>query len=204
MQKYDVIVAGGGFAGVAAAVSAARCGRKVLLFERANCLGGAATNCLVNPFMPYHTVINGKRTALSAGIFKEITDKLNEFQILTGGTESMPHINEEHLKIILNRMVLEAGVSLLFHAVLTETDYEDGKIKSVTVATKSGNLTFCADYFIDATGDADLAAKCNCSFRLGRDEDNLCQPMTLCFRASNVDVSLFYEEKPALIALYKQ
>ncbi len=72
MKKYDIIVAGGGFAGAAAAISAGRLGKKVLLFDKSNCMGGAACNCLVFPFMPYTTKINGERKALCAGIFTEM------------------------------------------------------------------------------------------------------------------------------------
>lgn len=67
-MKYDVIVVGGGFAGTAAAVSAAREGAKVLLLEKSGFLGGAAGNCYVNPFMGYTTKIDGKTTLLSDGI----------------------------------------------------------------------------------------------------------------------------------------
>ena len=68
MKKYDVAVIGGGFAGVAAALAAARGGAKVLIVEKSNCLGGAAVNCLVNPFMQYWTEMDGKRVDLSAGM----------------------------------------------------------------------------------------------------------------------------------------
>lgn len=63
-MKYDIIVVGGGFAGVAAAVSAAREGAKVLLLEKSGFLGGAAGNCYINPFMGYTTKIDGNTTAL--------------------------------------------------------------------------------------------------------------------------------------------
>ncbi len=76
VKKYGLAVIGGGFAGVAAALAAARAGVKVLIVEKSNCLGGAAVNCLVNPFMPYWTEIDGRRVDLSAGIFKEIRDRL--------------------------------------------------------------------------------------------------------------------------------
>ena len=76
MKKYDLAVIGGGFAGVAAALAAARAGAKVLIVEKSNCLGGAAVNCLVNPFMPYKTKVNGETLALSAGIFEELHKKL--------------------------------------------------------------------------------------------------------------------------------
>lgn len=84
MKQYDVIVAGGGFAGVCAAIAAARQGLSVLLFDKSNCLGGAAVNCLVNPFMPYTTQINGKKLELSQGIFKTIRDNLFKMREQTG------------------------------------------------------------------------------------------------------------------------
>lgn len=205
MNKYDIIVAGGGFAGAAAAISAARLGKSVLLFENANCLGGAAANCLINPFMPNSTKINENRVELSAGIFTEICTKLKEFRKLTGEHHNEEYGNifsEEHLKIILNRMMAEAGVELLFHAVLCSVDCFENKLKNVTVATKSGNIQLYADYFIDATGDAELAFRAGCGYRLGREEDNLCQPMTLCFRVANVDVVSFYQELPVIQKLY--
>ena len=82
MNKYDLIVVGGGQAGCAAALAGARYGLSVLLVEAAGALGGSATNCLVNPFMPYTTTIkeNGgeKQLALSDGLFTEFHNALNE------------------------------------------------------------------------------------------------------------------------------
>ena len=84
MKKYDLIVVGGGFAGVAAALAAARAGVKVLMVEKSNCLGGAAVNCLVNPFMPYRTQMDGRWVDLSAGIFKEIHSRLESRNAMRG------------------------------------------------------------------------------------------------------------------------
>ena len=75
MKKYDIAIIGGGFAGTAAALAAARNGANVILIDKSNCLGGAATNCLVNPFMPNSTNINGNEIDLSCGIFKEILER---------------------------------------------------------------------------------------------------------------------------------
>ena len=75
MENYDLIVVGGGFSGIASAISASRQGIKVLLVEKFNSLGGAATNSLVNPFMPNFTYINNKKVDFSSGIFKEIIKK---------------------------------------------------------------------------------------------------------------------------------
>ena len=86
MKKYDLVIVGGGFAGVAAALAAARENATVLIVEKGNCLGGAAVNCLVNPFMPYSTKINGVETALSAGLFKTICERLNERNAMKGSS----------------------------------------------------------------------------------------------------------------------
>ena len=213
MRKYDIIVIGGGFAGAAAAISAARCGANVLLVEKSGSLGGAATNCLVNPFMPYYTNIEGQRTNLSAGLFAEIHDRLIEMRNATGEIQNIELdrviqmervIHQEHLKILLDRMAVEAGVNLLFHAYLCDVSTEAGKISAITVVTKAGNIELAADYFIDATGDGDLAVLAGCSYRLGRESDSLCQPMTLCFRLGNVDIEKYREEFPHMQKLYKQ
>ena len=193
MKKYDLVVIGGGFAGVAAALAAARAGTKVLIVEKSNCLGGAAVNCLVNPFMQYWTEIDGKRVDLSAGIFKEIHDRLEERNAM-----KKESFLEEELKYILNEMVIEANIDLLFHAYIFRANTCADRIVSVTVASRSGEIQIEADYFIDATGDAQLAYLAGCPTVLGREPDHLCQPMTLCFRVGNVDVDKFFASRERL------
>jgi len=199
MKKYDLAVIGGGFAGVAAALAAARAGVKVLIVEKSNCLGGAAVNCLVNPFMPYSTVIDGSRVDLSAGIFKEIKDRLEANHAMSGRS-----FLEEELKYILNEMVAEANIDLLFHAYICRVEKCDEHIASIVVASKSGEMQIEADYFIDATGDAQLAYLAGCPTVLGREPDHLCQPMTLCFRVGNVDVEKFYASRERLKIAHEQ
>ncbi len=201
MEKFDIIVVGGGLSGVCGAIAAARRGAKVLLADKGNSLGGAAANGLVNPFAPMRTMIDGKYTQLNAGVFAEILDELRKFDAVNiSGTV----FNEEYLKLVLNRMAVSSGVNLLYHAYLSKVNTKDGAIKSVEFATKSGLLTFEANIFIDATGDADLAYGAGCPVRLGRNEDNLCQPMTMCFRMANVDVKKFIRENKKINELYKK
>lgn len=199
---YDVIVVGGGFAGVGAAIGAAREGMHVLLIDKNNCLGGAACECLVNPFMPYWTMDSqNHRDFLTQGLFTEIFDNLDA---LGGIHRNRQTFDEELLKLVLCRMVQKENIDLLFHSYLIDAQTEKGIVKSITVANKSGKQTFSADYFIDATGDGDLSVLCGCGYHIGREADNLCQPMTLCFRVVGVDEPKFQEEKPQMQALYKE
>ncbi|MBQ6980132.1 MAG: FAD-dependent oxidoreductase [Clostridia bacterium] len=199
MEKYDVIVIGGGLSGVAAAIAAAREGCRVLIIEKGNAFGGAAVNSLVNPFMPNSTKVNGKIIEFSQGIFAFIWDKLKERQAMNELS-----FLEEELKFLLNEMLCKANVDILFHAYLFAVDKDGRKIKSITVATKSGVICFEADYFIDATGDAMVAYLSGYPTLTGREKDNLCQPMTLCFRLGNVDVHRFFASKPRLDMEYKK
>ena len=184
---------------MAAALAAAREGASVLLVEKGNCLGGAAAHCLVNPFMYYSTKIDGVRTDLAAGLFATIHNKMQE-----RGSMKAESFMEEELKMLFNDMVLEAGVDLLFHAYLCGATKNDGKIQAISVATKQGIVEIRADYFVDATGDAQLAYLAECPTVLGREPDHLCQPMTLCFRLGNVDVKRFFASRARLDAAHKK
>ncbi len=198
---YDLIVVGGGLSGCGAAISAARHGMRVLLIEKSGFLGGAAGNNYVNPFMPYHLMKDGKRELISAGIFEEILTGLKE---LDGFSDNEETFNEEILKLLLDRMTSKENIRVLFHSYLISASAENGTVKSVTVANKSGTQTYSAEYFIDCTGDADLAALSGCSYRVGRDSDNLCQPMTLCFRISGVDRDNVWNESQKIQKIYKE
>ena len=192
VKKYNLIVVGGGIAGVAAAVSAAREGISVLLIEQSGSLGGELSNALVYPFMK-HFMYGGKRM-LSDGIFTEMKKRFKEY-----GDSSF-----EAYKFVFDDMVTEAGVDVLFHASVFETITEGRIVKGVRCATKSGVMEFEADYFADTTGDGDLLYFAGCDYQLGREEDGLCQPMTTCFRVSGVDVETFEKERPELLKKYNE
>ena len=203
-MKYNLVVAGGGLSGVAAAVSAAREGLKVLIVEKSGCLGGAISNNLVYPFMPYWTKQkdgNGIcKKYLSQGIFKEMKERHDRYV-----DDCKDHeFNSEYFKIVLDDMTAEAGVDVLFHAVIYDVKTDSRKISSVEITAKATKISVEADFFIDATGDGDLFYLAGCDYQLGRESDNLCQPMTTCFRMSGVDLDLFTEERPRLQELYKE
>ena len=198
MKRYNLIVVGGGFTGCAAAISAAREGLSVLLIEKGNAMGGAAAQCMVIPYMPYWTKINGEKFYLSSGVFSEINERLMEHKAYDGRSV----FNDEFLKIVLNDMLSEAGVEILFHTMLVGATQEDGVVKSIQVANKAGLMTLEADYFVDATGDANLAYFAGFPYQLGREEDNLCQPMTLCFRIGGVDTD--HLDRAKINRVYKE
>lgn len=201
-MKYNLVVAGGGLTGVAAAVSAAREGLKVLLVEKSGCLGGAISNCLIYPFMPFYTRMpeDGSKKYLSQGIFKEIKQRHEKYM---PGCEDK-EFNSEYIKLVLDEMAEQAGVDVLFHGVVYGVKTDGRQITAVEITSKSRNITAEADFFVDATGDGELFYLAGCDFQLGRDGDGFCQPMTTCFRISGVDVELFGKEKPRLQQLYKE
>ena len=203
-MKYNLVVAGGGLSGVAAAVSAAREGLKVLLIEKSGCLGGAISNNLVYPFMNYWTKIgndmNSERKYLSQGIFKEMKERHDKYIDDSNDRE----FNSEYFKMVLDEMTSEAKVDVLFHGVVYDVAADARSIKEVTVTAKGQKITVQADFFIDATGDGELFYLAGCDFQLGRESDGLCQPMTTCFRMSGVDIDLFRADRPRLQELYKE
>ena len=204
-NKYDVVVLGGGFTGCAAALAAARQGQRVLLLEASGFLGGAASNCLIFPLMPYATSVkdadgNSKIHYLSRGILAELVRDLQE----TGDIRGDSGFLDEAVKLLLDRKMIEAGVQVLFHATLCGVEKDGNHIRSVSVVTKAGVLVFFGKMFIDCTGDADLCAMGGIPTVLGREPDHLCQPMTLCFRVANVDKQAFYANRSEMNRLHKE
>ena len=195
---YDVAVVGGGLAGVMTAVSAAREGKRVILLEKYGCLGGMATAGLVYPFMRHSEKPSGKPA--NKGLYFRLLKEIYEI----GGSdgEESRHYKEEFMKVVLDRMVTEVGVKVLFHAKLCEVECEKKTVTSITVATVSGKIKIRARVFADTTGNADLCAFAGLPFEKGREEDGLCQPMTLNFRLGNVDWSRFNGK--AATALYNE
>ena len=167
---FDVVVCGGGPAGVAAAISAGRKGVKTLLVEKGGCLGGLWTQGLL-------TWIIG---ALEQhGLLQEVMDRLE--QEADGCRVQSPKrfiADTEKTKLVFERMCREAGVTVLYHTVLSGAVVDDGEITHILTESKSGSVAYRATTFVDATGDGDLGAFAGAGYDLGN-EEGLTQPMSL-------------------------
>ncbi len=192
-KQYDVIVVGGGFAGFGAACAAARGGARTLLVERNGFLSGAASDALVIPFMRYYTRGNDER--VNAGLFEELQERLQP-------AFNKNYYREEDLKQTMETLCAEYGVDLLYHTQIIDAVTEDGKITAVKAHSVGKTFELRAKLFIDATGDANLAAMAGCGYELG--ENGNCQPMTLCFRVCNVDMEGFLAIRDQLNVRYKE
>ncbi len=181
----EVIVCGGGPAGLCAAVAAAQEGADTLLIERYGFLGGMATAGLVNPFMPYYT--GGEQ--IIEGLFQQITDRLDAASGWSNRQDvcASDALAPEIMKLVAQEMLQEASVRLRLHTMVVDARSDSGHIQRILLASKSGLEAAEADLFIDATGDGDLAARAGAQYEQGRPEDGLSQPMTLMFRMTGVD-----------------
>ncbi len=196
----EVAVIGGGPAGICAAIAAARGGANVLLIEKNAFCGGMATAGMVAPFMTCYD--SGGSKMLIRGIFEELVERL----ISAGGaihpskvwskTAFTSYIDKGHihvtpfkaesLKLIADDILTEAGVRILYHTSLVDAETDGERITRIIVAMKEGLGAVSADYFIDCTGDGDLAAAAGASFTVGNKNGKM-QPATMFFTVGGVD-----------------
>ncbi len=189
----DVIVAGAGPAGIAAALAAARKGADVLLVESYGFAGGMATQAVVPALSPY----SDGDTVLVRGIALEIRNAMVELcPELEENLKNWQPVDPEIFKIVLDRKLKESGVRTLFHSHITGVEREGAEILNLRVSSRLGERKITARRYIDCTGDASLVAWSGGEFLLG-DGENRVQALTLCFRLANVDLEAFraYKEE---------
>ncbi len=168
-RDLDVLVAGGGPAGVAAAVMAARQGAKTLLVERYGRLGGADVNNLVHPLM------GGVRSPLVEELSQRFAKIGNDYELLD---------------LVYADWLTEAGAEILLHAWVVEPIRQDRAVRGLRVLTKQGLLDLGAHVVVDATGDADVAFRAGAAFEKGRPQDGLMQPVSIMYRLGGVDKTI--------------
>lgn len=192
--NYDVVVIGGGPAGVTAAISAARNGAKTLLVEQNGYLGGMLTMAGTGPQMTFHA----GDTQVVKGLAQEIIHRMVEEGYSPGHIEdgvgyasSITPFDAEGMKYVMEQMAIEAGVELLYHTVYTGCETADNRITKVTLYAKNGFFDVTAKVFIDCSADADLATHAGVSSVYGRETDHLAQPMTMNIKVNNVNREKF-------------
>lgn len=177
--QADVAVVGGGLAGVAAAVAAARRGARVYLVERYGFLGGTATGGLVGRFQAGPNVQN---CPVIQGLYAEICERLSRYDALRGSL-----FDPELMKYVALDLCEDAGVNMLFHSLVFDVVSQNSQVKELRIYTKRGSRKIIASTYVDATGDGDLSALASAEVQIGRPVDHLQQPMTLVFQLGNID-----------------
>jgi hypothetical protein len=184
-HDVDVFLAGGGPAGTAAAVTAARQGASVFLAEGQSAFGGMGTLGLVPAFMRFTDGIN----FLAGGFGEELYDRLKEKHAIADDRPAASvSIHAEDLKQVYDEMVSGSGAGFAFHTQLIGVEAQDGRITHAVCAAKSGLFAVRARIYIDATGDGDLCAWAGAPFEKGNDQGQL-MPGTLCSLWADVNWS---------------
>ncbi|OAI56539.1 glucose-inhibited division protein A [Verrucomicrobiaceae bacterium SCGC AG-212-N21] len=169
VNDVDVIVCGAGPAGVAAAISAARAGAKVRLFEWRGCLGGVWTAGLLGYLLDFN----------KPGFARELLVRLQERGLRRGTSMSSICYEPEGMKLLLEELCVEAGVKFQLHTRVAAAFREGRRLTTVVTESKSGRQAWRAPVFIDTTGDGDLGALAGCEWEIGEAKDCPCQPMSL-------------------------
>ncbi|HYY24192.1 MAG TPA: FAD-dependent oxidoreductase [Candidatus Udaeobacter sp.] len=206
--ESDVLVVGGGPAGLGAALGAANAGAKIILAERYGFLGGNATAALVMPLMSFHTqkprddkpgkttllpTDHGPGKAVVAGALTTLLDRLVKAKGAIAPSLQTGYVvpfDPEIFKLVALDLLDEAGVQFLFHAFASDLTTDKGAT-GVVFETKSGPVVIRARVVVDCTGDGDIAARAGAAYEIGREDDRLVQPMTLMFRVTEFQRAAF-------------
>lgn len=173
--RTEVLVVGGGPAGIGAALAAARTGARTAIVEHYGFLGGMWTAGLLNPILDHQE---------KGGIVAELLARLDEAGRLVHGPRA--NFDNEYLKYMLDQMMQTASVDVRLHRSAVETLVDGDRVRGIVTESKSGREAFLADVVIDCTGDGDVAAFAHVPYTKGREEDGEMQSVTLFFMLANV------------------
>ncbi len=176
--SFDVVIAGGGIAGISAAVKAAREGVNVLLIEQYGFVGGMSTAGMVSPFMK-HSI---GEEILVRGIFEEIENEMRKRDgMIDNGFYASAFRNSAYT------LLKKSGVKVLVHTLITKVDRDRNKIKSIHCLLFGEEIEIEGKIFIDTTGDAQIVYLGNFSYVKGDEETGKLQALTLFFRMGGIN-----------------
>ncbi|WP_116951847.1 FAD-dependent oxidoreductase [Jiangella endophytica] len=189
-DEWDVVVVGGGAAGIAAALAAGRTGARTLLVERSGFVGGVSATL---PWLGFHDQSYQRVVRGLAGEFVETLGRSGHASPITLDPKcgSLAAVHSHYWKILALRLLREAGVMVLMHAVFVDTVRSHDQITGVVVESKSGRETITGRVVIDCSGDGDVAACGGVAWEKGRTGDGLVQSPTLVFRLGGIDDDAF-------------
>lgn len=191
--SYDIAVFGGGPSGLAAAITAARQGKKVILLEKNGYLGGNLATGL-----PPLSVLDEHGNQCIGGFCTEILDRLQKDGHCWGTRicpkhNSVSNLHADYLKVLAIEMCQEAGVDILLHLETQSVEVVNGAIKQVKLYGKCNEVTVTAKVYIDCTGDGDVAYLAGCSYEKGQPQTGVLQPPTVMFTLENVDNTKLFD-----------
>ena len=198
-RYYDVIVVGGGPAGIMSAMASGKLGASTLLVEKNGFLGGAATAAVLGPISPCHY----KDEQVIDGLPQDFMDRMVRAKGSTGhmktidpygSGDSLGFYDREKYKYVAAEMLVEFGVDILYHATLSSVQMESSRVTGITVAAKSGDLLpLHAHVVVDATGDGDVAVMAGENYVLGDAVNHKMSPSSSMFEMANVDTGRVYQ-----------
>jgi len=181
---------GAGSAGACAAIAAARSGSKVLVIDRLPFIGGTST-AVLDTFYGFYTP-GEKAKKIVGGIPDDVVNELKKFGSMierpnTYGAGTGVTYNAEHLKVVWESLIIKSGAKILLHSLLQQVKVLDGRVQELILATRAGLCSVTGDFFIDATGDADLSNFAGFGYEKAG-EIAPAQTLTTTFKMVNVDL----------------
>ena len=208
--KYDVVVVGGGTAGTAAALGAAQTGAHTLLIERNPYFGGQLTHCTLPAICGLFTQDDPYEQAVR-GVAQKILEKLSQIgqyddpiRVDKDQTKSpvVVMIEPEAVKYALDQVLMDANVDMLLHTQVIEVNKKNGRIESIICIDDNGKFEITADAFVDASGDANLAAMAGGGYVLGGDDGKF-QASTLMIRIGGIPLDIDIDPEKIKEAIIK-